>query len=371
MSIPQKMQTLITTTDGKNIDDGSNLNEVLKVQETNIPELQQWEALVEIRYVSLGPADVACLRVQDKNSSPGFDLAGVVVKDKSGKYKEGDRVFGVVYGGLEGTIKNDKIRKQYENNGSFATYAVVHSDMLLRIPENQSFEKAAALPFCTLTAYQALSENFGNWPAQDQKHQPILIVGGSTLVGLSAIQLAHRLGYRVLTITSQNHFDLCKEYGADQCFDFKSNNIERQIRDATQNSLTFAIDAVAQNNSLTAAYKSLGKDGGTIVTLVARDQKEIGQERVEVKLVMRLPTTLWGTEATWHGRDFKPTSNEHSNVKNFLKDFEKWIQEGNYKVLPTKVQGRQGLEGVLEAMEQIRVSRRFSLFSLLFLPSPR
>ena len=35
---------------------------------------------------------------------------------------------------------------------------------------------------------QALSENFGNWPAQDQKHQPILIVGGSTMVGESLLR---------------------------------------------------------------------------------------------------------------------------------------------------------------------------------------
>lgn len=51
-------------------------------------------------------------------------------------------------------LSPDQLRKRYENNGAFATYAVAHSDMLFRVPENQKMEKCAALPFSTLTAYQ-------------------------------------------------------------------------------------------------------------------------------------------------------------------------------------------------------------------------
>ncbi|KAL7412589.1 hypothetical protein BDY24DRAFT_391950 [Mrakia frigida] len=305
---PTKMQALVTTVEGKEIDDSSNLNDVLKMHEVAVRELKGWEAIVEVRHIALGPADVTCLRVQQKGTTPGFDLAGVVIKDKSGKHKEGDRVFGIVYGGLVNTIKDERIRKEHMNNGSFATYAIVHSDLLVRIPENQSFEKAAALPFCTLLAYQALSESFTKWPVEERKHESILIAGGSTSIGLSAIQLAHRMGYRVVTTTSQKHFDLCKEYGADQCFNFKEENVDKQIRENTQNALAFAIDTVNQGNSLPTAYRSIGASGGEVVTLVPRYQNEMELQRSEVGIKARLPTTLWGTEATWQGMNFEVPS---------------------------------------------------------------
>ncbi|KAL7412669.1 chaperonin 10-like protein [Mrakia frigida] len=136
--------------------EGSFIQDVVKIREENMPEVRDYETLVEVRYIAVGPADVTCLRIQNRDITPGFDLSGIVVKDKSGRFKEGDRVFGMVYGGLEGTIKDDKLRKQYQDNGSFATYAVVHSDMLARCPDKEKcFAECAALPFCTLTAYQA------------------------------------------------------------------------------------------------------------------------------------------------------------------------------------------------------------------------
>ncbi|KAL7412671.1 hypothetical protein BDY24DRAFT_442210 [Mrakia frigida] len=355
MNIPQKMHALATTTDGKNINEGSPIQDVVKIREENIPEVRDYETLVEVRYIAVGPADVTCLRIQNRDTTPGFDLSGIVVKDKSGRFKEGDRVFGMVYGGLGSTLKDDKLRKQYQDNGSFATYAVVHSDMLARCPDKKNcLVECAALPFCTLTAYQAF--DLKNWPSQAKSHESILICGGSTLIGLSAIQIAHRMGYKVLTTTSENNFQLCKDYGADQCYNFKDQDVDRQIQEHTQNALNFAIDAVGQGNSLTVAYKSMGAKGGQISTVIPRDQKEESQAsgRNDITVRMKLPTTLWGHEAQWDGVDFKPSHNEHDNTKAFFKDFQKWIQEDKCKCLPTRLQKEHGLDGVLRAMEEVR-----------------
>lgn len=61
-----------------------------------------------------------------------------------------------------------------------------NSAFLFRIPDKESFERAAAVPYAYMTAFQAF--DFQNWPAnQSDKHEPILICGGSTMTGQSSL----------------------------------------------------------------------------------------------------------------------------------------------------------------------------------------
>lgn len=65
----------------------------------------------------------------------------------------------------------------------------MHSDFLVRIPDGESFERTSALMYAHAVAFQAYG--FENWPAkQSEDHAPVLICGGSTMVGESARHLS-------------------------------------------------------------------------------------------------------------------------------------------------------------------------------------
>ncbi len=157
--------------------------EVLKFMERACPEPGKDEVLVEVKSTAVNRADV----IQRKGfypappgvpaDIPGLEFAGVVkecgeaVTDR----KVGDRVFGLVPG------------------GSYAEAVVVHSRTLARIPDNLSFEEAAAIPEAYTTAYDAMVVQgglaAGEW---------LLIHALGSGVGVAALQIAGAIGARVI-----------------------------------------------------------------------------------------------------------------------------------------------------------------------------
>ena len=60
------------------------------------------------------------------------------------------------------------------------------------------------------------------------KNAPFLVYAGSTTTGLMAIQFARLSGFRVLTTCSPHNFDLVKEYGAHEAYDYHDLDKETQ-----------------------------------------------------------------------------------------------------------------------------------------------
>lgn len=171
----------------------------------------------------------------------GCDFAGKVEKVGSGvdNVRVGDRVAAFVHGG------------QWEGEGSFAEYVKAQAGLVWRVPDNLSDEEAAAaggIGPCTHlrptldenrnlksdfaggllagTAIQALYMRLGlnlpNSPGKDG--EPILVWGGSTSVGLYALQLLKASGYTPISVSSEKNFDLVKRFGAAAVFDCEPSN---------------------------------------------------------------------------------------------------------------------------------------------------
>ena len=162
---------------------------------------------------------------------PGFDIAGTVSAVGAGvtAFAVGDSV--CVDIGLTETCTDPA--PAAGACGAFAEYAVVPADLAAKadgIPE----PSAAALPLAGLTALQALftkggksfaGTDLGNIKAGSK----LLILGGSTLVGMYAIQLAKNVGAHVACTASHNTMPdgttkmaFCKKLGADQVIDYKA-----------------------------------------------------------------------------------------------------------------------------------------------------
>lgn len=183
------------------------------------PEVGEEEILVEVKATALNRADI--LQRMGKYPPPqgvspvlGLEISGVVVEkgSKVFKWKIGDKVFGLIPG------------------GGYAQFAVIHEDMAIRIPDNLSFEQAAAIPEVFLTAYQSIV-----WLGKLKAAEYILIHAGASGVGTAAIQIARELGAKIIiTASAEKHF-ICKELGAEVLIDYKTQNFKDIVLKATNN----------------------------------------------------------------------------------------------------------------------------------------
>ncbi|KAF4322448.1 hypothetical protein BBO99_00002498 [Phytophthora kernoviae] len=99
--------------------------------------------------------------------------------------------------------------------GTLAEYVVAEEEFVAVKPRNLDFNEAAAVPSVALTAYAGMFRH-----AKLQKDQTVLILGGSSSVGMYAVQFAHALGARVIATTSTRNVELVKSLGADQVIDY-------------------------------------------------------------------------------------------------------------------------------------------------------
>ncbi|KAI8842928.1 NAD(P)H quinone oxidoreductase [Chytridium lagenaria] len=133
----------------------------LSIQEVETPKPAAHEVLVKL--CRGYPAPFGASQIL------GVEFSGVIAEpDADGKFKKDDRVFALCYGGA------------YRRG----IFVVVHRDMVIRMPENLSFEEAAAIPEVWFTAYQALY-----WNCNLQEGDSVLIHAGASGVGTAAIQL--------------------------------------------------------------------------------------------------------------------------------------------------------------------------------------
>ncbi|MFY0644312.1 MAG: NAD(P)-dependent alcohol dehydrogenase [Bacteroidia bacterium] len=191
-------------------------SETLNIEEVKTPLIGADEILVQIKAVSLNPADWHMMRAKPsfirlmsglfkpKKKIIGSDFAGKVVSVGANvsAYKVGDEVFG------EAT------------SGSFAEYNKVKLNMLALKPENSSYQEAACLGIAGLTALQGIRDH-GKLAAGEK----VLINGASGGVGHYCVQIAKALGGHVTAVCSAKNSDFVKSLGADEVIDYTTTNI--------------------------------------------------------------------------------------------------------------------------------------------------
>ena len=179
-------------------------------------------------------------------------------------------------------------------NGSFAEYLAADAELgVVPIPDGWSFEEAAQLGVAPLTALQCLHQTlelpspFENVRPGDQQ-RAILIWGGASSVGQYAIQFAKLGGLRVLTTASPKNFDLVKDLGADEVFDYRDENVIEKIRTATSNALDIAFDTIAEGKTAEQVAGAIGDKGGKVAIILPYESP-----RPDVKVVFsKLPDLL-------------------------------------------------------------------------------
>jgi NADPH:quinone reductase-like Zn-dependent oxidoreductase len=153
----------------------------------------------------------------------GSDVAGEIVEVGAGvnHLKVGDRV-------VAHAVGSEKSRNT-PAEGAFQEYVVLMAHMVAPIPDSLSFEQAAVLPLALSTASCGLFQKdqlalaLPTANPLDRK-ETVVVWGGSTSVGINAIQLARNAGYRVVATSSSLHFDWLHSLGVAAVVDRTSTN---------------------------------------------------------------------------------------------------------------------------------------------------
>ena len=192
------------------------------------------------------------------------------------------------------------------------------ADRAIRIPDNMSFEEAAAIPEVFLTAYQTLY-----WLGELESEETVLIHAGASGVGTAAIQLAKKMTKAKVIVTagSTEKLQFCKELGADKLINYKEEEFDQLVLEYTeQKGVDLILDFVGASyweknlNSLKTdgRWVVIGVLGGAVV------------ENVNLGMLLQKRITLNGTLLTPRSDDYKAQlTNEF--IENVLPYFEKGL----------------------------------------------
>jgi len=190
--------------------------EVLQLAQRPLPPPGPGEVLLDVHFAGINRPDVFQRQglyppPPGATDIPGLEVSGTVVAvGADTQLVPGDRVCALLAG------------------GGYARHALAHQDLCLPIPSSLTMEEAAALPETCFTVWYNLVEQ-GQLTAKDV----VLIHGGTSGIGTTAIQVARALGTRVFaTAGSDEKCRVAEALGAEKCFNYRSEDFV-QVKELT------------------------------------------------------------------------------------------------------------------------------------------
>lgn len=235
--------------------------EKLTEQDVPMPEIKDDQVLLEIHATSINPIDWKVRYGYLKEMLPftfpvtlGWDAAGIVREAGNNvtDFKEGDRVF---------------TRPQLSDKGTYAEFTAVDANLLARIPENVTFEEAAAVPLAAETAWQCLVDF-----AEIKSGDKVLIHAGSGGVGSYAIQIAKHFGAHVASTASAKNENFLKQLGVDHFINYKEEDFSEVLSD-----YDIVVDTMGEE-IMEKSFDVL-KEGGRLVSIVGMPDEEKAKEK--------------------------------------------------------------------------------------------
>jgi putative PIG3 family NAD(P)H quinone oxidoreductase len=224
--------------------------EVLLPHKLAVPSPAAHEVLVRVQAAGVNRPDV--LMRQGKYAGtgdvsgmvPGLEIAGIVEACGAAvsRWKPGEAVCALLPA------------------GGYAEYAVVDGAHCLPVPAGLSMVEAAALPETVFTVWHNVFQRGGL-----QAGETLLVHGGSSGIGTTAIQLAKALGSQVaVTAGDQAKCDACRQLGADWAINYKTEDFEAILKPI---GLDVVLDMVG--GDYTAKNLKLLNDDGRLVFINA------------------------------------------------------------------------------------------------------
>jgi len=195
-------------------------NGVLKPAKRPIPTPSANQVLIKVAAAGVNRPDVMQRKglypsPPGASDIPGLEVAGTIVAlgDNISHLHEGDRVCALVTG------------------GGYAEYCLASAALCLPIPKGLSFTQAAALPETFFTVWSNVFDR-----AQLQPGETLLVHGGASGIGTTAIQLAKAFNAKVIvTAGSDAKCEFCLQLGADAAINYKEQDFVDEVKRLTGN----------------------------------------------------------------------------------------------------------------------------------------
>jgi NADPH2:quinone reductase len=210
---------------------------------------------------------------------PGLEIAGEVVGGSTKQFKLGDKVCALVAG------------------GGYAEYCVAPEVQALPVPKGLTLVQAASLPETLFTVWSNVYDRGRLAPGET-----LLVQGGSSGIGVTAIQMAAATGNRVFaTAGSDEKCAACVRLGAAEAFNYKIQDFEKEILRATGGKGVNVILDMVGGDYVPRELKCLADDGRLVFIAYLRGPKT----ELNIDAVMRRRLTLSGSTLRPRPVEFK------------------------------------------------------------------
>ncbi len=215
---------------------------------------------------------------------PGLEVAGAIEHGDAQElanagFRIGDRVCALVAG------------------GGYAEFCVAPIGQCLPVPRGLSDVEAASLPETFFTVWSNLFDRAGL-----KKGETLLVQGGSSGIGVTAIQLAKAMGCVVIvTAGSDEKCAACLVLGADHAINYKTSDFAKEVRRLTQErGVNVVLDMVA-GDYVARECECLAEDGRLVIIAVQGGTKS----EFNAGLVLRRRLTVTGSTLRPRSVEFK------------------------------------------------------------------
>lgn len=260
--------------------------EVLRVCERPLPVAGRGDVLIRVHAAGINRPDVlqrkgAYAPPPGASDLPGLEVAGVIeAGDLEGTgLQVGDPVCALVAG------------------GGYAQYCVAPAAQVLPVPLGLSFAEAAALPETYFTVWSNVFDRARLSPGES-----LLVQGGTSGIGVAAIQLATALGNSVYaTAGTDDKARACEELGAVRGINYRSEDFVAVVKDATASRGVDVILDMVAGSYLPRELECLADDGRLVIIAT------LGGAKAEINAgaVLRRRLTITGSTLRPRSVEFK------------------------------------------------------------------
>lgn len=270
MSLPKIMKAIEITKPGG--------PQVLEVCERAVPEIDDGQVLIKVTAAGVNRPDCiqrAGFYPPPKGASdiPGLEISGNIVAlgGSMRRFSIGDAVLALVTG------------------GGYSEYVVADEGCILPIPSGLSMIEAAALPETFFTVWHNVFQRGGLVSGET-----LLIHGGSSGIGTTAIQLAKNFGAKVIiTAGSVEKCEACQKLGADVAINYREQDFVEVVRENTANAGADLILDMVGGDYVERNYQAAAIDGRIVqIALLQGATNTVNHMQLMIKRLTHTGSTL-------------------------------------------------------------------------------
>jgi NADPH2:quinone reductase len=252
--------------------------DMLVPEQRPLPQLQEGEVLLKVTAAGVNRPDV--MQRQGRYPPPagapdipGLEIAGEVAAlgKNASKWKLGDRLMALVAG------------------GGYAQYCAAHESHALAAPPGLSMVEAAAIPETFFTVWHNVFER-----GRLRAGETLLVHGGTSGIGTTAIQLAKAFGARAIaTAGSPAKCEACRKLGADVAVNYRTEDFVAATKAATDGKGADVVLDMVGGDYIERNYEAAAVEGRIVqIAFQASPKATVDFRRLMLKRLTHTGSTL-------------------------------------------------------------------------------